>query len=81
MDNEQPTADQISQAWTYAIEAENIGGARSQTLIELKELRDKKTTWCGKYENDLRFSVDRYLESKFPVASHLNNSAANTAQQ
>lgn len=35
-----------------------------ETRQELIRLRDLKTTWYGKAENDLRFSIDAYLRSK-----------------
>lgn len=59
--NQQSTIDDLQQAWTRAIEAESIPGARSEYMYELQRLRDSKTTWVGKEENELRFALDRYL--------------------
>lgn len=57
----QPTYEALSMAWTHAIECEGIPGARAETRLQLATLRDRKTTWSGKAENDLRFAIDRYL--------------------
>lgn len=63
MTDNEPTADEISRAWTIAIESSDIAGARSESLYNLKQIRDKKTTWIGKYEIDLMFAIDDYLRS------------------
>ena len=57
----QPTADEINQAWTRAIECQDIGGARSESMGELIRLRNLKTTWAGPEENKLRFALDDFL--------------------
>ena len=58
---EQPSYEDLIRAWNAAIECRGIGGASSATLQELIELRERKTTWFGKEENDLRFMLDAYL--------------------
>lgn len=57
----QPTADEISQAWTLAIECDGIAGARAAAQAELIRLRNLKTTWVGPEENKLRFALNDYL--------------------
>jgi hypothetical protein len=52
------------RAWNAAIECEGIGGSRSETMRELIEIRNRKTTWFGKYENDTRFAIDNYIRAK-----------------
>jgi len=59
---QEPTLEQISQAWTETIECEGIAGAFSERLVALKKLRDAKYTWYGKDENDKRIALDNYLQ-------------------
>ncbi len=63
----QPTIDDLQLAWTNAISAEGIGGAQSETRAKLQELRNKRTTWLGKSQYDLRLCLDSYLtgESRY----------------
>lgn len=62
----QPTNQELNQAWTAAIECEGMAGIFSNLLLELRTLRDKRTTWYGKDENNLRYSLDKYLRHHFP---------------
>jgi hypothetical protein len=64
IDVPQPHIDELVRAWNAAIECADIGGARSETLLELIRLRTAKTTWFGKYENDMRTAIDKYLEAQ-----------------
>jgi hypothetical protein len=57
----QPTIECLHKAWSSCIEAENIPGARSETRMELRRLRNIKTTWFGSKENELRVALDNYL--------------------
>lgn len=57
----QPTYDDLVRAWNAAIVCQDIGGSRAETMQELITLREKKTTWLGKEENDLRLALDAYL--------------------
>ena len=59
---ETPSVEELERAWTAAIESSQIGGARLETLLELKTLRDKRFTWFGR-EVELMFAIDRYLEA------------------
>ena len=61
---QQPTADEIRIAFGIAIELEGIAGAQSQAKVDLKRIRDRKTTWVGVDENRLRFAVDKYLRGE-----------------
>lgn len=63
----QPTADELQDAWNKAIQAEGIPGAQAAAYQELLALRNAKTTWFGERENNLRFSLDRYLSMTVPV--------------
>lgn len=60
----QPSHDDLHRAWSAAIECEGLGGARSETLQTLIRLRDRKTTWFGSEENNLRVSLDNYIRAK-----------------
>lgn len=60
----QPSIKDLQKAWTWAIECEDIPGARAESRMELQRLRDLKTTWVGKQENDLRFALDNYLAGR-----------------
>ncbi len=60
----EPSIDDVVSAWNAAIECEGIGGSRSETMQQLIEIRDKKTTWFGKFENDMRFAIDNYIRAK-----------------
>jgi hypothetical protein len=61
--NEQPTNDQLQSAWTAAIHAQDIPGARTEALQELRSLREARTTWFGERENSLRVSIDLFLRN------------------
>lgn len=61
----QPSNSELEQAWTAAIECEGLGGIHSNLLLDLRELRNKRTTWSGKDENNLRYSLDNYLRHYF----------------
>ena len=58
--NQQPTDDELNRAWTDAIYAQDIPGAYSQAIQELRALRDKRTTWVGE-ELKLRAALDAFL--------------------
>jgi hypothetical protein len=60
----QPTIQELQTAWTIAIELEGIAGAQSQAKVDLKRIRDRKHTWVGDKENQLRFAIDRYLDGR-----------------
>ena len=57
----QPTIDDISSAWSRAIELQGIPGAFSDALSDLRGLRHKKSTWIGPDEHKIMFAVDAYL--------------------
>jgi hypothetical protein len=56
----QPTITELSSAWTNAIECENIGGARSETLAELIRLRDLRQSWLDD-QFDMMRGIDNYI--------------------
>ena len=60
----QPSNDALHRAWTDAIYAEGIPGARAEARQELAALRDARTTWCGPEEMKLRRSIDEYLGTR-----------------
>ncbi len=60
----EPSYDDLVRAWGAAVDCEGMGGSRMETRLELVRLRNLKTTWYGKAENDLRFSIDAYLRDK-----------------
>lgn len=59
--NNQPTIEELRRAWTDAIYGKDIPGYRTESHQILLDLRNKKHTWVGKEENDLRFALDNYL--------------------
>ena len=42
---------------------------KSYYLSMLKELRDQRFTWLGKYENDLRIFIDKVLRNSGDLES------------
>lgn len=58
----QPTNEELHAAWTNAINLEGSGAAFSAALQELREIRKNRTTWFNSEENELRRSMDAYLE-------------------
>lgn len=62
--NSEPHIDDVVRAWNAAIECEGIGGARAATMQELIDLRNRKATWFGVYENNMRFAIDNYLRAR-----------------
>jgi hypothetical protein len=59
----QPSINCISKLFGIAIELEGIAGAQSQAIIDLRNARNKRTTWFDK-EIKLMHAVDKYLESR-----------------
>lgn len=64
MDMLEPTADELHIAWNICIQLQDIPGAGTGALIDLKRIRDRKTTWSGKSEIYLMFALDNYLRNK-----------------
>lgn len=64
----EPTADELQAAWTAAINAEGIPGAQAQAFQDLLAMRNRKWTWYGERENNLRFALDRYISMTVPCA-------------
>ena len=58
---DQPSIDALNVQWTCAIEVEGMPGIHSDACIELRKLRDARTTWMGARENELRRALDNYL--------------------
>ena len=58
---EQPTNEQLQTAMRIA---KIFSGTQQagDTLSDLRRLRDRRTTWCGKDELSLRRQIDEYLE-------------------
>jgi hypothetical protein len=57
----EPSIEELHVAWTDAIASEEIPGAASETLLILKELRNRKYTWFGKRECELRIVLNKYI--------------------
>jgi len=57
----QPTMTELQIAWTDAIENEDIPTTSLPTLTKLIEIRKKKTTWIGEFENNFRETLDDYI--------------------
>lgn len=57
----EPSADDISRAWSAAIECKGFPGSQSETLATLIRLRNRKHTWDGN-EVKLMFAIDRYIK-------------------
>lgn len=58
---DQPSIDALNVQWTRAIEVEDMPGIHSDACLELRKLRDARTTWLGESENALRRALDGYL--------------------
>jgi len=58
----QPTDEELHVAWTNAINMEGEGAAFSAAIQELTELRNKRSTWYGSEENELRRALNDYLD-------------------
>ena len=61
----QPTDDELRAAWTDAINAESMLGSLAPRN-ELAELRNRRTTWVGAQQINLRFAIDAYLRGEQP---------------
>lgn len=62
MDNK-PTCPQLLGALNNACMAAAFGeDAKKQALKTLREMRNKRITWCGMKELDLRREIDRHLD-------------------
>ena len=66
MGKEQPNISEIIVALNELAIVFDIPGARGLALQDLIRLRKAKTTWVGKEENDLRFSIDSALDEASP---------------
>ena len=62
----QPTNDELHEAWAAAIHAQGIPGAYGEAMQNLRVLRERRTTWFGERENNLRKSLDNYLKRFLP---------------
>jgi hypothetical protein len=60
-EKQQPTIDELDQAWTKVIDCLSIGGAASESISELKEMMSRKTTWYGTKENEFRRAINNFL--------------------
>lgn len=61
----EPTIEELSVAWTRAISLRGIPGAGTEAIVALQQLRDRRCTWLGDYENRLRVCLDEYLGATF----------------
>lgn len=57
--NEEPTAEEVEKAWDICIQMDCECG----TFYDLVEIRNKKFSWFGKRENDLRIAIDKYISN------------------
>jgi len=55
--SEEPTAEQVEREWDICIQMDGECG----TFYNLVDIRQKKFTWLGKKENDLRIAIDKYI--------------------
>ncbi len=60
---EEPTFEELKEAFDNAIQCEGIAGAQAQSRLELQTLRNKKFMWYAKKENELRVAIDRLLRN------------------
>lgn len=58
----QPTNEELNSAWTNAINLEGSGAEFSAAILELTEIRNKRSTWFGSEENKLRRALNDYLD-------------------
>jgi hypothetical protein len=61
----QPTFAAVQAAFSAALAAEDIPGARAETRAELQRVRDARTTWYGD-EYRTAWAIDRYLRGEPP---------------
>lgn len=80
LNDEQPTTDELSQAWTAAIECENIPGARAESRMKLIELRNRKTTWVGKYGLSQSAAIWRWNQRAGEIMPRTSESGATASQ-
>lgn len=62
--------DDIAQKLNQKIDAFGFYGINVDKTFELQEiinLRNSKTSWIGKAENDLRFKVDEFLRKIYQI--------------
>lgn len=62
MKHSQPEIEEIKRALDDVFINFDFTPSRSEALEKLIQLRTRKTIWSGKEENDLRFSIDKFLE-------------------
>ena len=60
--DDQPSNEELHAAWTAALHAEGIPGAKAETMQRLVELRERRSTWFGSQENNLRVALDNYIK-------------------
>ena len=59
----QPSDEELAAAWNDAIELEGQGDRFATALRRLTVLKNLRTTWYGEEENNLRRSIEQYLET------------------
>jgi hypothetical protein len=59
----EPSIEEIKTAFDEAINAScsDCQGWKSESIHNLRTIRNKKTTWVFEEENKLRFAIDRFL--------------------
>lgn len=62
-EHDQPTIDELKAAVDNLSQCLGIAGSQSEAMQHLSALRNRKTTWCGKEENELRFIIDIALRT------------------
>ena len=70
----EPTYEELMKLFTVAIDLQDIGGARASSLRSLYEARISKFNWTGIREQQLRITLDGYLEQmgfKKPITTEI----------
>jgi hypothetical protein len=63
---DEPHIDDLVRAQNAVCYALDGAGSLASALNEMIELRCRKTTWVGKFENDTRSCIDNMLDELAP---------------
>lgn len=59
----QPTNPEMRRALWLCFQLEDIPGARTEAVMELRRLRHLRSTWYDTDENALRREIDAFLDA------------------
>ena len=61
--NGEPTYEELRAALNNLAQCVGIAGSEAEARMQLRTLRERKFTWYGAKENELRYAIDMALKA------------------